>query len=193
MDVGAQRCVDTTAQPPSDHWTDSAGNKYPRHGDTFPYECQLAALASGVARHGACDRQRRSGSPYPSCMHRVCPPLLEPPCTAHRAAWLLTSDMDEFIFAPNATRLTQQLRRLPRSVTALYVDCSTFGTSHLAQLPRERTVIETHTRRAPYRKLGDDVHAFEVKHPGCSGALSGSNWPPCKTGACMQGSSYQAL
>lgn len=44
-------------------------------------------------------------------------------------------------------------------------------------------VLETHTMRAPYEKFGDDVDAFLTKHPGCSGALNASKWPPCKTGA----------
>jgi hypothetical protein len=64
--------VNATASP-TDFWVDTSGRQYPRHGDLFPYECQLAALASGYARH------------------------------AHRAAWLLTVDMDEFVF-PNPNR-----------------------------------------------------------------------------------------
>ena len=76
MDVGAQRCVDTTAQPPSDHWTDSAGNKYPRHGDTFPYECQLAALA-GFGRGATwCVRQTETQWVSISLLHASRVPTL---------------------------------------------------------------------------------------------------------------------
>ena len=135
-----------------DSWVDQFGNTIQRFGDPFPYECQLAALMDAFA------------------LWRL------------RADWLMPLDIDEFVFAPAAGTLARHLAALPETITSVYADCSSFGTSDLDARAPHSSVLQSHTQRAPYPKFFEDVEAIRSFHPGCAQDLTGSNWPPCKTG-----------
>lgn len=75
-----------------------------------------------------------------------------------------------------APSILQYLQGLPQNVTAVYTDCSTFGTSGLERQPAGSLVIEVHTQRAPYAKFSDDVKAITSAHRGCQQLLTGSKW-----------------
>ena len=66
-----------------------------------------------------------------------------------------------------AGSLARHVASLPPSISGVYVDCSSFGTSGVKARNAHTeiaTLLETHTQRAPYRKFmeGRALYAFRA-------------------------------
>ena len=98
--------------------------------------------------------------------------------------WLVPFDVDEYLYAPRDATLHHYLRTLPGLVTAYQVQCASFGSGGVAGPGDDegRLLIESHTRRAPYVRFGEDEEAVRAAKPGCAARIPGSEWPVCETG-----------
>ena len=121
----------------------------------FPYECQLAAYMDAFAAYRL------------------------------NTDWIVPFDMDEYLYSPRDATMYHYLRTLPAMVSAVQVECSSFGSSGVHQPPDAKSsllLIESHTHRAPYVRFGEDEENIRKSKKGCEKVIPGSEWPVCETG-----------
>lgn len=136
-------------------WFTPDGTEYERQGDMFPYECQLGMYMDAFAAY----RQT--------------------------SEWIFPFDIDEYMYAPKDPTLLHYLRTLPSFITAMEVQCASFGSSGKLEPPpldSDVWLIEEHTHRAPYIRFGEDEENIRKMKAGCENVIPGSEWPVCETG-----------
>jgi hypothetical protein len=79
------------------------------------------------------------------------------------------SDVDEFYHGvPSMTRALASILKTSSKLHRIIVPSTVFGSSNINNLPHSALVVESFTRRAPFKDLGDDDEAIRSSIANCS-------------------------